>query len=76
MCLTNLNFSKWLKDGQERTALKIKINSFDIIDFKDKQESRENYTPPQKKQDDYYDNTDFNDAPIDKYDPFDEDVPF
>lgn len=30
----------------------------------------------QKKEEDYYDNTDFNDAPLDKYDPFDEDVPF
>ena len=29
-----------------------------------------------KKEEDYYDNTDFNDAPLDKYDPFDEDVPF
>lgn len=29
-----------------------------------------------RKEDDYYDNTDFNDAPLDKYDPFDEDVPF
>lgn len=47
-----------------------------------------NYTAPQatqqpttrpeqpRREDDYYDNTDFNDAPLDKYDPFDEDVPF
>ena len=31
---------------------------------------------PAPKEEDYYDNTDFNDAPLDKYDPFDEDVPF
>lgn len=31
---------------------------------------------PQKREDDYYDNTDFNDAPLDGYDPFDEEVPF
>lgn len=29
-----------------------------------------------RREEDYYDNTDFNDAPLDKYDPFDEDVPF
>ncbi len=29
---------------------------------------------PPKREDDYYDNTDFNDAPLDKYDPFGEDV--
>ncbi|MGL4562304.1 MAG: single-stranded DNA-binding protein [Brevinema sp.] len=29
-----------------------------------------------KREDDYYDNTDFNDALLDDYQPFDEDVPF
>ncbi|MGL4388148.1 MAG: single-stranded DNA-binding protein [Brevinema sp.] len=29
-----------------------------------------------KRDDDYYDNTDFNDAVLDDYQPFDEDVPF
>ncbi|MGL4393680.1 MAG: single-stranded DNA-binding protein [Brevinema sp.] len=29
-----------------------------------------------KREDDYYDNTDFNDAVLDDYQPFDEDVPF
>lgn len=33
-------------------------------------------TEAPRREDDYYDNTDFNDAPLDKYDPFDEDVPF
>lgn len=33
-------------------------------------------TSSSKGQDDYYDNTGFNNASLDKYDPFDEEVPF
>jgi len=78
------------QDGSRRSIVEIIADRLEFLSpsSQSNQNNNNNYnnnTPkPQvtpnestpKREDDYYDNTNFNDTPLDKYDPFDEDVPF
>ncbi|MGL4677560.1 MAG: single-stranded DNA-binding protein [Brevinema sp.] len=76
------------QDGTRRSVVEIVAERVEFLSPNSNQQSYTNQSSPTpvptqaprqeqvKKEDDYYDNTDFNDAPLDKYDPFDEDVPF
>lgn len=74
------------QDGTRRSIVEI---TADRLEFLGSNVQNDNHdTPPSqkapiapseptpKRSDDYYDNTNFNDTPLDNYDPFDEDVPF
>ncbi|MGL5956671.1 MAG: single-stranded DNA-binding protein [Brevinema sp.] len=78
------------QDGTRRSVVEIVAERVEFLSSSSSnqssnQQAHTNQTAPRpevprpespKKEEDYYDNTDFNDAPLDKYDPFDEDVPF
>ncbi|MGL4366712.1 MAG: single-stranded DNA-binding protein [Brevinemataceae bacterium] len=74
------------QDGTRRSVVEIVADRLEFLSGNPSQSNNQNnYSQkPQapaeasspKREDDYYDNTGFNDTPLDQYDPFDEDVPF
>lgn len=76
------------QDGSRRSVVEIVADRLEFLSTTTSSAPNQGYnnqasTQPQqpinntpKREEDYYDNTDFNDALLDDYQPFDEDVPF